>query len=499
MEYNAPKAHPIHPLAQQKMKYGLIIFLVITTQILTGQNFVEYTTFFPLEDVQHSSIAFADIDGDDDPDLLLSGSTSDHDPVTKLYRNQGLGRLIEINNMPFSNVSHSAVAFADVDNDGDPDALISGKTSESIPVTALYLNDGTGVFSESNTVFEGLSYSALDFGDVDGDGDLDVLICGADNANNFKSSLYLNVGAGNFEVAKSNFEGLSRGSVAFADVDGDEDVDVLITGADSLYNAVTKLYINFGWGAFVESTDANFEAMDFSDSAFADVDGDGDMDVLVSGSGDNYEESTKLYINNGEGNFQVSSTTLEGMKFSSIAFGDVDNDDDVDVLLSGLNGEFDNVSRLYLNDGSGSFTELAETPFQAVKAGDNAFVDADLDGDLDVLITGSKGSNGFSRLYRNDGAITSSNDLVIVDNPSLRLFPNPTPIERVYFQQTAYASGKIKLSIYDMQGIRLQEQWEWLSPGTQTYSLDLTGLPAGTYLLEVQQDKLISVAKFIVQ
>jgi predicted nucleotidyltransferase len=90
---------------------------------------------------------------------------------------------------------------------------------------------------------------------------------------------------------------------------------------------------------------------------------------------------------------EVTGTPFEGVAISSIAFADVDGDNDQDVLITGLNNSF-RISKLYTNDGMGNFSEMTGTPFEGVADGSIAFADVDGDNDQDVLITGQ---NGISR------------------------------------------------------------------------------------------------------
>jgi predicted nucleotidyltransferase len=164
------------------------------------------------------------------------------------------------------------------------------------------------------------------------------------------------------------FDGVQLSSIAFADVDGDNDQDVLITGLNSSLDNIAKLYTNDGTGAFTEATGIPFEGVQNGSVAFADVDGDGDMDVLITGN-ILLDGIAKLYRNDGSGAFaEVPDTPFEGVQNGSAAFADVDGDGDEDVLITGLNNDSDLISKLYINDGEGAFTEATDTPFEGVRS-----------------------------------------------------------------------------------------------------------------------------------
>ena len=381
-------------------------------------NFTEKVVM-PFKGLLLSSIAFADVDGDNDQDVLITGFSSSG-RITKLYTNDGSGNFIEkTTGTPFTGVRNSSIAFADVDGDNDQDVLITGEDSRSNGIARLYTNDGKGNFTEkAGTPFEGIRFSSIAFADVDGDKDHDVLITGVrrDDEGNFIriTKLYTNDGSGSFtEKIRTPFEGVSRSSIAFADVDGDNDQDVLITGSEynrntDRFNRIAKLYTNDGSGSFTEKTGTLFPGVDNSSIALADVDGDKDQDVLITGFSSS-GKIARLYTNDGSGNF-ITRLSFAGVRNSSIAFADVDGDGDQDVLIT---GDADNglITKLYTNDGLGNFTEKTGTPFTGVENGSIAFADVDGDNDQDVLITGDEGTSFLpdppdliAKLYINDGS-----------------------------------------------------------------------------------------------
>ena len=371
--------------------------------------------------VDNGSIAFADIDGDDDQDVLITGDSRFSTGSAVLYTNDGSGNFTRKTvGTPFTGVFNGSIAFADVDGDNDQDVLITGEDSRSNEIARLYTNDGSGNFTEeAGTPFEGVEFGSIAFADVDGDNDQDVLITGEDSRSNEIARLYTNDGSGNFtEEAGTPFEGVEFGSIAFADVDGDSDPDVLITGYDErddegnfIGRRIAKLYTNDGAGNFTEETGTPFTGVDSSSIAFADVDGDNDQDVLITGEDSRSNEIARLYTNEGTGNYTEKEigTSFTGVSNGSIAFADVDGDNDQDVLITGFmgldnNGGAIHIAKLYTNDGSGNFTEEAGTPFEGVEFGSIAFADVDGDDDPDVLITGGDNFNSIAKLYTNDGS-----------------------------------------------------------------------------------------------
>lgn len=320
--------------------------------------------------------------------------------------------LIRVSPTPqFQDADVGAIALGDVDNDGDLDVIATGKGG---PIrTTLYINDGTGAFSEAaSDPFVDVFSSAVSFEDVDNDNFLDLLIIGNTSSPMATANLYMNDGFGNFTLAAGTpFEPSHSGDIAFSDVDNDNDMDVVISAYDAADMAFSKLYLNDGLGGFTEVIGTPFLAVKDSGVAFIDIEGDNDDDLLISGTDDSGTLSTTLYSNDGFGNFSlVAATPFVACSSSEIAIGDSDNDGDDDILLSG-GAATGAISQLYTNDGNGNFSLVAATPFEGATIGTSEFADFDNDGDLDVFIGGAGNSGVISHIYENQG----SNNFVLAD------------------------------------------------------------------------------------
>ncbi len=330
---------------------------------------------------------------------------------------------------PFADARNGFLAMADVDNDGDPDIILSGKDSPLLLKTTLYRNDGTGNFSEiTGTSFIGVQFGDASFADVDGDGDQDVLIIGSNLQPIQVANLYLNDGTGSFTLDPNTpFQPMSEGDLAFEDVDNDGDLDLLMSGYKDSGNAseFTALYLNNGQGQFTEAQGTSFEQLKFGSVAFIDMENDGDKDLIIAGSDGQDVLVTLMYANNGMGIFSlVPNTQFAGISSGDIAVGDSDGDGNEDVMICGL-GAAGNLSILYTNDGTGVFSMVLGTPFPTTFLGTADFADFDRDGDNDILVTGSiQGASFTSNIYENQG----SNLFVAVDS-----------LEDVYLSKTSIA------------------------------------------------------------
>lgn len=230
----------------------------------------------------------------------------------------------EVVDTSFVGVFDGGIAFTDVDGDNDMDVLITGRTRDSPSrlITKLYMNDGNGIFTESTeNTFEGFGFADIAFGDPDGDGDLDVLIIGdAGSPSSRTTKFYSNNGAGIFtEVTDTPFVNSgSRGAVAFFNKDGDNDLDVIITGAERGAGRRTSLYTNDGSGVFTLVDQPTIERFSNNALTIADVDYDNDLDVLLSGRDASNNVVSKLFVNNGSGRF----SRRRGLPFAGVDNGD---------------------------------------------------------------------------------------------------------------------------------------------------------------------------------
>lgn len=377
--------------------------------------------------VKYSSIAIADINNDNYKDIVIAGRSSGVNAVSILYINDSLGHLTLDSTFNCTGISDGDISLADIDGDNDKDLIINGKPgSSNYPnVSELYLNNGSGAFSlKSSCEFDTPSYGKLDLADVDNDNDLDLFITGSRYNTNI-SKLYTNDGSGNFQYASgSPFIGMDNGDFVFADLDNDNDQDLIINGTintppcnffiDNI--PVTAVYSNNGNGRFSLVSTNLFDSIYRGSVATADVNNDGKLDVMISGLDNNAYpvKYTKLYINNGNMSFTLQNNTpFDSVEHSSISFADIDGDNDQDVFISGITHNsypYLRIAKLYKNDGSGNFSVVNNTPFIGA-IGISKFTDLDNDNDLDLLIAGIN-NNGDKKVgyYKNDGNGNYSSD-----------------------------------------------------------------------------------------
>ena len=362
-----------------------------------------------LEGVRFSSVAWGDYDNDGDLDILLTGSTGLGN-ISVIYNNDE-GIFFDDTNARLEEVHKSSVAWGDHNNDGDLDILLTGWDNSYDPISRIYWN-GYGAFWDMHIVFLYDVYdSSVAWGDYDNDGDLDFLLTGRGEFS-FRSTLVSNIyrnDSGDFININAGLERVYTSSVAWGDYDNDGDLDMLLTGQDRRNDPISKIYRNDS-GVFTD-INAGLVGVYWSSVAWGDYDNDGDLDILLTG----YTGTGRIsnIYRNDVGVFTDINAELEGVYTSSVAWGDYDNDGDLDILLTG-NGELSdhssyNVSNIYRND-SGVFTDI-NAGLVGIIDGSVAWGDYDNDGDLDILLTGYyyDGTNHYiSKIYRNNSVIKNT-------------------------------------------------------------------------------------------
>ena len=406
-----------------------------------------------------------DIDGDGDLDILFPNADGyfKKGPTTQplsVYLNDGTGVFTDGAQKIVNGYTGYVrqIATGDVDGDGDVDLYIPSAWGDA---DVLLFNDAGTFVDHAATSLPNLKShaGAARFVDVDNDGDLDLFVGdGWANAAPTPAHLYLNNGGGTFtETAAGGLPAVTGAQPIDFDVfdaDGDHDLDLLI----DLHDTKSLLWINDGAGKFTDAS-ATFPAQSGLKygPVTCDVDGDGDLDIWVDNSGPNYTE--QLLINDGTGHFADDTAArvtgnVNGADDNGVACVDIDGDGDLDAVIASLSSN----ERVLLNDGTGHFTALAAA-FPPV--GDSTlwfdFGDVNGDGRLDCATAQGEG-NFLDRLYL--GTATAPVDV---------LAPTFRSVETVSGPVSASATPIVRFAVVDNtttdEGPRLRKAWVRVTVG----------------------------------
>ncbi len=370
-----------------------------------------------LTGVYQGSARWFDADGDGDLDMALTGQTGGG-LATQIALNDGSGAFTDGGAIDDAliTVQDGTLAVADYNNDGRPDLIMTGLADGFTPSVQIGRNAaGTMVDSGADDAnLPSLYESAAEWGDYDNDGDLDLFISGMGSTGAVTKVFQNNAGtledSGTFDDALPQ---LRKSAAAWGDYDNDGDLDLVVSGS-STSGWVTTLYENLE-GELVDSGAADAVMSGVQDGAldWGDIDGDGDLDLALSGFSST-GPITHIYRND-LGTFVNNADVITGVHQGDLAFGDYNNDGLADLVVVGLSltGQ---TAELYKNTGSGLTRDLeADASLVGVSLGSVTWGDYDADGDADLLITGFSPTGAVTKLFTNDSCsltIDAPTDLV---------------------------------------------------------------------------------------
>ncbi len=349
---------------------------------------------------------WGDYDKDGDLDILLSGESISGN-LTTVYRNNGNGTFTDIAPASFTALTNSSASWGDYDNDGDPDILICGQDAALADRSLIYRNDGSGTFTDISAGLLGISGGNAEWGDYDNDGDLDALLCGS--AGGIDTAMVYSNSGGTFTSINSGLTGVSFSDCQWGDYNNDGKLDVLLAGSGSS-GSISRIYVNGTGTANTAPTVPTNLTVTWNDSV-STFTWTKSTDTQTPQNGLSYnlrvgttpggcEIMSPMSLTNGYrkipayGNVRQNNTwkiklpagkyywsvqavdqalagstfateqtfyngfvdiggTFTGFYESSVGWADVDNDDDLDFLVRGLQSIL--TSKLYLNNGSQAF------------------------------------------------------------------------------------------------------------------------------------------------
>jgi len=270
----------------------------------------------------------------------------------------------------------------------------------------VWTNSTIPPFVNLNASLPGVWASSVTWGDYDNDGWLDFLLTGWSGSSDI-AQVWRNTGNGFTNVTATvapGLPGVSGSSVAWGDYDNDERLDILLTGSTSS-GLISQVWRNTGSG-FTNVPIPGLTGVlgvKWSSVAWGDYDNDGRLDILLTGETGS-SRIAQVWRNTGSG-FTNLNVGLPGVHYGSVAWGDYDNDGWLDFLLTGWSGSSD-IAQVWRNTGNGfsNVTATVAPGLPGVSGSSVAWGDYDNDGRLDILLTGSTSSGLISQVWRNTGS-----------------------------------------------------------------------------------------------
>lgn len=378
------------------------VFVFCCSFNLTQAQFV-LNTVDGLPNLGRSCSVWADFNNDGLLDVAISGINDIGGKEAGIYFNN--------NNGSFSNsgvfitaVSDGDMAVNDYDQDGWIDLVLIGVNTSGHKVTALYKNEGSGVFTLSVTIFEGLAYGGISFEDFNSDGKPDIIANGLNNENHPVCLLYLNDGNESFTVSPTSITATGYGDLVVLDFNNDSYLDVLISGLNANNQRVTSLFENKGNVQFIKK-EIVLPALRSGGLSTADVNNDGYTDLFISGSTSGANNHTAIYRNNAGEGF-VLLKTLPAVSDGSGVWGDYNHDGYADLAMFGFD-KTTLITKIYENSAGTDFIDSG-IALPGTSKGIFAWGDYTRDNRLDFLLSGYA-SVAFTSVYEN--TLTSVNTL----------------------------------------------------------------------------------------
>ena len=317
--------------------------------------------------------AAGDLDGDGYPDLAVIAINTDS---LLVFFNDRKGGLLPPTTYEIGYRSiPKRLALGDMDGDGDLDVVVTHHRYDLARSLTMFLNDGDGAFPEFRGFDAGFETERIALGDLDGDGDLDVVV--ESDLNRVYS--FFNAGNATLYGRREIQGGLLTVALALGDIDGDGDLDLARGTFGGLDPNNLRVHRNDGLGNFV--TEEVYESSGAPHGvAFADLDGDGDLDLAHAN--ESGVVRIRVRLNAGDGTFPIAvDYENPGASAADCGFADLDADGDQDLIVA--NRGSDSVT-IRWNDGAGGLAVVQESgvgdsPMCAV------ITDFNCDGRLDII------------------------------------------------------------------------------------------------------------------
>lgn len=443
------------------MKSFITTFILFSSFSLYSQSFdPSLLVYYNSDEGVQNSIAAVDFDNDGLKDILMSGSS----PNVFWIKNLGGNQFGTKDTIFDDEIFGERARPMDINNDGNMD-IIAACSFSNVIITIL--GNGDGTFQDAIVIEDSLEpLTDLKIFDVNVDGFDDISFSTYSSTDKIGKVYWSqNNGTGGFmpRVVIAP-DALDTENIEYGDLDGDNLPDLI---SKSAWDDKFTWFKNLGDGNFSNEIEVRppLTSLGSRPLFLADIDADGDNDLLA------YESPTiSLYINDGNGDFELKTTPLSSYAWS-ISARDFDQDGHVDIFCGG--GENESAIVLY-NNGDGTFQDETILDSGVGQIKDIWITDMDDDGVQDILTASSLFYGYLLFINSYDGPLSN----IELDDNSLNvvLYPNPAS-EKITFSSTDNSIINI-VEIYDINGTKLLTHKANLN---ESESISLNHLPNGLY------------------
>ncbi|MBN2776709.1 MAG: T9SS type A sorting domain-containing protein [Bacteroidales bacterium] len=395
-----------------------LVFVLLYSNISNSQIFEEVTEV-EIQEMSDGDVDWGDYNNDGLMDFVITGRKFVESVVHYyfiIYENNGNNHFVELD-YSFVGIEDGSLDWGDYNNDNYLDMAISGFHLENDifdVYSEVLKNNCDSAFSWiENENFIRTCTGEMKWGDYNTDGKSDLLQCGITKQGYVKANVYSNMNKDSFNLFLSISKG-KDGNIDWGDYNNDGYLDFVITGW-VLDSKETRVFKSQGDTVFIEQTQFNFSDVMYGSVEWGDYNNDGFLDILISGDDNDWLRITKIYQNiKGDDFVEINTDNIIQVTYGCVLWGDYNNDGLSDICVTGSNNIQFN-TKLYSNNGNNNFVE-ENSVLDPVNNCGVVYGDYDNDNDLDVLITGTS-TNGIkiSKLYRNTTPIANIRPNVITN------------------------------------------------------------------------------------